>query len=62
MGTGKGYSVLDMINAFEKSTGKKVKYKITQRRPGDVATCYADPSKGKTRVELGSRKNIRRYV
>ena len=51
LGTGTGYSVLDMVKAFEESTGKIVKYKIAPRRPGDIATCYADPAKAK--VELG---------
>ena len=58
LGTGKGYSVLDMINAFEKSTGKKVKYKITQRRQGDVATCYADPSKAKIELNWEAEKTL----
>jgi UDP-glucose 4-epimerase len=44
LGTGNGYSVLDMIKAFEKASGKKVKYRIVDRRIGDIATCYADPS------------------
>jgi UDP-glucose 4-epimerase len=44
LGTGQGYSVLDMIKAFEKASGKTVKYRIVGRRPGDVATCYADPA------------------
>jgi UDP-glucose 4-epimerase len=44
LGTGNGYSVLDMIKAFEKASGKKVKYQIVDRRPGDIATCYADSS------------------
>ena len=47
LGTGKGYSVLDMLKAFEKSSGKKVPYKIVSRRPGDIAKCYADPSYAK---------------
>lgn len=51
LGTGKGYSVLEVINAFEISTGQKVNYKIAPRRPGDIAECYADPSKAK--IELG---------
>ena len=45
LGTGNGYSVLDIINAFEKTTGVVVNYKITERRPGDVAECYANPKK-----------------
>lgn len=51
LGTGKGYSVLDMVNAFGKACGKKIKYEIKERRPGDIAVCYADPSKAKR--ELG---------
>ena len=45
LGTGNGYSVLDMVHAFEKVTGKKVPYKIAPRRPGDLATVYASPDK-----------------
>lgn len=44
LGTGNGYSVLDMVKAFEKACGKPVNYKIAPRRPGDVAECYADPT------------------
>ena len=51
LGTGTGYSVLDMVKAFEKATGKNVPYKIAPRRAGDIATCYADPEKAKK--ELG---------
>ena len=47
LGTGHGYSVLDMIHAFEKACGKKLPYKICERRPGDIATCYAAPDKAK---------------
>ena len=47
LGTGTGYSVLDMVKAFEKANGVKVPYEITQRRPGDIATCYADPGKSR---------------
>ncbi|MED2621500.1 GDP-mannose 4,6-dehydratase, partial [Bacillus thuringiensis] len=47
LGTGMGYSVLEMVEAFEKVSGKKVPYKITERRPGDVAVCFADASKAK---------------
>ena len=42
LGTGTGYSVLDMVRAFETATGRKVAYKIAPRRAGDIATCYAD--------------------
>ena len=47
LGTGTGYSVLDMVKAFEKANGVKVPYEITQRGPGDIATCYADPGKSR---------------
>ena len=47
LGTGKGYSVLDMVKNFEKVSGRTIKYKILPRRPGDIAICYADPSKAK---------------
>lgn len=43
LGTGNGYSVLDIVRAFEKASGKAVPYKVAPRRPGDVASCYADP-------------------
>ncbi len=45
LGTGKGYSVLDVVNAFEKANGIRIKYVIGPRRPGDLDECYADPSK-----------------
>ena len=51
LGTGHGYSVLDLVKTFEKVNGVKVNYKITERRPGDIAACYADPSYAKQ--ELG---------
>ena len=47
LGTGKGYSVLDIVHAFEAATGVKVPYEIAPRRAGDIPTCYADPSKAK---------------
>ena len=51
LGTGIGYSVLDIVKAFEKASGVKINYKIAPRRPGDLATCYSDPSKANK--ELG---------
>lgn len=50
LGTGTGYSVLDMVKAFSKASGVDVKYKIVERRPGDVASCYADPTKAKEEI------------
>lgn len=51
LGTGIGYSVLDVVKAYGKACGKDLPYKILDRRPGDIATCYADPAKAK--AELG---------
>ena len=51
LGTGKGYSVLEIIQNMEKAVGKPIPYKIVDRRPGDIATCYADSTKAKE--ELG---------
>lgn len=63
LGTGVGYSVIDMIKAFEKASTKKINYKITDRRPGDIAECYADPTKAKEeldwRAELGIEEMCR---
>ena len=53
LGTGKGYSVLDIVRAFEHASGKQVTYKVAPRRAGDVASCYADP--GKASALLGWR-------
>ena len=44
LGTGQGYSVIDVVRAFEKASGRPVPYRIVDRRPGDVASCYADPA------------------
>ncbi|MGG7603044.1 UDP-glucose 4-epimerase GalE [Massilia sp. BKSP1R2A-1] len=51
LGTGRGNSVLEMVRAFEQACGRKIAYQIVDRRPGDVAKCYADPAKA--REELG---------
>ncbi len=51
LGTGTGYSVLEMIKGFEKACGRQIPYKIVDRRPGDIAACWADPSKAER--ELG---------
>lgn len=58
LGTGNGASVLDMVKAFEKVTGKKVPYKIAPRRDGDIATCYADPTKAKNELNWVATKNL----
>lgn len=58
LGTGTGYSVLDMVKAFEKATGKKVPYKIVGRRAGDIATCYAETKKAKEELDWVAKKNL----
>lgn len=58
LGTGKGYSVLDMVKAFEKTSGVKIPYKITGRRPGDLATCYSDPAKSNKVLGWKAEKNL----
>ncbi len=58
LGTGKGYSVLQIVNAFETASGRKVPYKITPRRPGDIATCYADATKAKTELGWTATRDI----
>lgn len=58
LGTGTGYSVLDMVKAFEDSTGKNVPYKIAPRRDGDIATCYANPKKAKEELGWVAEKTL----
>ena len=58
LGTGHGYSVLDMIHAFEKACGKELPYKICERRPGDVAACYACPDKAKKELHWEAKFGI----
>lgn len=58
LGTGKGYSVLDVLHAFEKACGKELPYVIKPRRPGDIATCYADPTKAKEELGWVAEKGI----
>lgn len=58
LGTGHGYSVLDIVKAFEKASGKKVPYKIVARRPGDIATCYSDPSKAKEVLGWAAKRDL----
>lgn len=58
LGTGKGYSVLDVVKAYEKACGKEIKYEIKPRRPGDIATCYADASKAKKELGWEAERGI----
>lgn len=58
LGTGIGYSVLDILKAYEKACGKSLPYKVVARRPGDIATCYADASKAKRLLGWEAQKNL----
>ena len=58
LGTGTGYSVLDVVKTFEKVNNVKIPYVITERRPGDVAECYADVSKAKREIEWEAKYNL----
>ena len=58
LGTGTGYSVLDIVNAFKKVNGVDVPYKIVGRREGDIATCFADPSKAKKELGFSCEKTL----
>ncbi len=58
LGTGKGYSVLDVVNAFEKASGVEIPYAIGPRRDGDIATCYSDPSKAFNELGWKAERDI----
>lgn len=58
LGTGKGYSVLDIVKAFSKAYGKELPYKIAPRRPGDLAVCFSDPSKAKEVLGWEAKRGI----
>ncbi|TFW09431.1 UDP-glucose 4-epimerase GalE [Oxalobacteraceae bacterium OM1] len=58
LGTGRGYSVLEMVRAFEAASGRKVPYEIVGRRPGDIAVCYADPSAARHTLDWSARLGL----
>ncbi|HJV83655.1 UDP-glucose 4-epimerase GalE [Noviherbaspirillum sp.] len=58
LGTGRGYSVLDVVRAFESASGIPIPYEVTQRRPGDVATCYSDPSRAEALLGWKACKSL----
>ncbi len=58
LGTGKGSSVLQMVEAFEKASGKKIPYKIVERRPGDIAACYAGTERAKNELGWTAEKGL----
>lgn len=58
LGTGQGYSVLDVVKAFEEASGQEIPYRITDRRPGDIASCYADPAKAEKELGWKARHTL----
>jgi UDP-glucose 4-epimerase len=58
LGTGRGYSVLEMVEAFKKASGRDIPYKISGRRPGDIAECFADPALAKEELNWVAEKGI----
>jgi UDP-glucose 4-epimerase len=58
LGTGRGYSVLEVVQAFERASGKPVPYRIAPRRPGDVAACYADPARARELLGWSATRGI----
>jgi len=58
LGTGQGYSVLEMVHAFSEAAGKEIPYRIVDRRPGDIAVCYADASKAKEQMGWQAERGI----
>lgn len=62
LGTGQGYSVLDMVRAFETASGRKVAYKIVSRRPGDIASCYANPAKAKGELQWEAKFGLEQMM
>ena len=58
LGTGRGYSVLEMVAAFERASGRPVPYEIVERRPGDIATCYADPTLAREELHWQAQLDI----
>ena len=62
LGTGQGYSVLDLVTQFERVTGQKVNYEIMPRRQGDIATCYADPQKALKDLGWKTTRNLQTMI
>lgn len=58
LGTGRGYSVLEVVRAFERASGKSIRYRIVERRPGDVPACYADPTLAEQRLGWEAKRNL----
>ena len=60
LGTGRGYSVLELVNAFAKASGREIPYEVVARRPGDVAACYADPALAREKLGWTARYDLQR--
>jgi len=58
LGTGRGYTVMEMLRAFEEASGKKIPYRITKRRPGDIAACYADTELAQKLLGWKARRSL----
>jgi UDP-glucose 4-epimerase len=58
LGTGQGYSVLDVVRAYEAASGRPVPYRLSPRRPGDVAACYADPARARALLGWSARRDL----
>ncbi len=62
LGTGQGYSVLEMIRAFEQASGRSIPYRIVERRPGDIAACYADPARARAILGWQAERGLEEMV
>ena len=60
LGTGQGYSVLEVIAAFERASGRRIPFRIAERRPGDVAACWADASKASDELDWRAELDLDR--
>ena len=60
LGTGRGYSVLEVVKAYERASGRPIPYEIVARRPGDIAECYADPGLARTLLGWSARHDLDR--
>ena len=62
LGTGKGSSVLEMVQAFEAASGKKITFAITPRRPGDIATCYANTDLAQAKLQWTAKRDLQQMM
>lgn len=62
LGTGRGYSVLEIVHAFERACGRSIPFDIVGRRPGDIAVCYADPELARTELDWTADSGVEEMV